>query len=228
MVSLNSTALSISIPSNGSGFSFVTLITAVVSFLAFILGVYNSYVRHKDKLPSIKAGCIEGFMDSGRDGEFVIFVEGYNNGQLPVTIVRYMFYLPKYHLGIHFNGMYKTKVLPGSNYRRWVPSDIFAEYLNRSDWFLFLKKQGIINDSKLPKTIKLEAWLVDEGERTYKSKPIEFDIENTLKNTNVSINEGMINSLISMTYYDPGETKRKIQIYKQEFIELINKIKGEH
>ena len=225
-VSLNSSVLSISLPSSGTGFNSTSLITAIVSIFALSLGIYNAYTRQKDKQPSIKVDCSEGDIEySKKDSELVIFVKGYNNSQLPVTITRYMFFLPKYGLGFYFHGMYKSKVLPGSNYLRWVPSEIFAESLRRSDWFSFLKRQRIIEDDKLPKTIKLEAWLVDEAERIYKSKSIEFDIENRLKNTNRIISEGSINSLISMSYYTPGETRRKLWIYKYRLMAKIYKMR---
>jgi hypothetical protein len=189
-------------------FNLATLITAMVSIFALFLGIYNAYTHWKDRQPSISVKLSNGEIQFSRnDHEEAIFIDAYNNGQLPITIEKYILFLPEYRLYFEFHGMYKSKVLPGSDYHRWVPLEIFAEYLKRCDWFSYLKQKGFTSDDTVPEILKLEVQLVDSGERIYKSRPTNIYMPSSYSKP---ISEELVRSLINMTYWRPPDLERGI------------------
>jgi hypothetical protein len=150
-----------------------TTIVAMIASLAFVLSCYNAYVDWKNKQPSITVQIRE-YVDSihslTHDPERVISIRGYNNGQIPLNITQYMLFLPSNQFGFSLGKPYTTRVLPGAHCERWEFSDKIARHLKD-------------NPSNLSGTVKMIAGLMDDGERWYKSKEFEFDIDQALKGT---------------------------------------------
>ncbi|MEL6048259.1 hypothetical protein [Methanothrix soehngenii] len=175
--------------------------TTVIALIALFFSGYNIYVHWKDKQPSMTvtvSKLVDTTYSLTNDLEMVIIITGYNNGQIPVNITNYRLCFPRFRYCFSFGKPYTTRVLPGVSCERWEYSDKIAKHLIpvlldrtltanvRGLCHAAALLLGIKNNSGLHNqygTIKLIGCLVDDGQRWYKSKEFEFDIDEALKGT---------------------------------------------
>ena len=158
---------------NQPGMNSFQAYTAIAAFAALALAVINTYLRWRDKQPSLTVDVLE-YVDSTHslthDLERVISIRGYNSGQIPLNITGYYLFLSSSHIAFSLGKPYTTRVLPGGHCERWEYADKISRHLNKAPY-------------NLSGTVKMIGCLIDDGERWYKSKEFEFDIDRALRGT---------------------------------------------